>query len=536
MEETEELQHPQCRFPARFAWLEELLHLRERGLEAQPCKRFEWWKSRLAADSVSLVFASAYLNNPASMFGHTLLRLNRKNRGPGSDLVAYGVNYAANPTTENAVFYALFGLTGAFPGTYSTVPYYLKVREYNSIEHRALWEYDLDLTRAEVDRLVAHLWELGGVYFDYYYLQENCSYHLLSVLEAARPSLDLVSHFPWYAIPADTLRAVLAQPGLAAPSGYRASQHTVMLARRSELDGGEQDQAHDLAAETSSGASSLSEGTADRSAAVLDAAIELLRSRKGDAPSDAQKKREQSLLAARGRLRVSSKAIELPPDTPPEIGHDTALISMGGGRDREGAYYLMESRFALHDLLAARAGYVFGSQIEFLRFGVRVPLAPDAGFRPAVDTVRLLRIVSLAPLDAWTFRWSWRMSTGIERLPDAPPPNRSPLYYELSGGPGLTIAFDRGQRISAYVFADGFGGLGPAFEQDWRLTGGGSFGVLVEPVSLMRILAEASWLYPEIYRLKAATAIDLAKDLELRLELSKGPDHESVRGALNMYF
>lgn len=525
--ETEALQHPQCQFPARFAWLDQQLELRAAGVEVQPCARFEWWRSRLAAHSISLVFASAYLNNPASMFGHTFLRLNRKNRGPGSDLVAYGVNYAANPTTENAFLYAFLGLTGGFPGTYSTMPYYLKVKEYTSLEHRALWEYDLDFSESEVTRLVQHLWELGHIYFDYFYLDENCSYHLLSLLEAARPSLALTKQFPGYAIPADTLRAVLREKGLTGERRFRPSQYATMIARRAELDGEERDEAYALAEGTS---------TTARSAAVLDAAIELARYRAGDAPEAEEKKREQALLSARGKMRVPSKDIELEPASPPELGHSTAMISAGGGHDREGPYYLMESRFALHDLYAASAGYVRGSQIEFLRAAVRVPLKPERGFAPAIDGLRVLRIVSLAPLDAWAFRWSWRLSTGLERLAEAPPPGRSPLYYQLSGGPGLSFAFDRESRYTTYLFLDGRGGLGPAFERRWELTGGASFGFLFELAAPLRIAAEAGWLYRDRYRIGGTLALDLHRDLELRLEASKGRDYESYRGALLFYF
>jgi hypothetical protein len=75
-------QHPQCAFPARHRFL------RERTGFAAPrvaCPDFEEWRDRLGARTVSLIFTSAYAENPASMFGHTLLRLDRGGGGPGSE-------------------------------------------------------------------------------------------------------------------------------------------------------------------------------------------------------------------------------------------------------------------------------------------------------------------------------------------------------------------------------------------------------------------------------------------------------------------
>src|SRR5205085_2119317 len=93
----------------------------------------------------------------------------------GHDLLDYGVDYSATADTSNPVLYAFKGIFGFFPGTFHIFPYYYKVREYNDYESRDLWEYDLSLTPQQVTMLVAHLYELGATYFDYYYIDENCS-------------------------------------------------------------------------------------------------------------------------------------------------------------------------------------------------------------------------------------------------------------------------------------------------------------------------------------------------------------------------
>jgi hypothetical protein len=40
-------------------------------------------------------------------------------------------------------------LTGQYPGEYSIMPYYRKVKEYGDFESRDLWEYELNLTPEE---------------------------------------------------------------------------------------------------------------------------------------------------------------------------------------------------------------------------------------------------------------------------------------------------------------------------------------------------------------------------------------------------
>ena len=67
--------HPQCRFPARLHWLRTRLGIDTATLPAQPCPRLEAWMAEINPAGVTLVFPSAYVNSPASMFGHTLLRI-----------------------------------------------------------------------------------------------------------------------------------------------------------------------------------------------------------------------------------------------------------------------------------------------------------------------------------------------------------------------------------------------------------------------------------------------------------------------------
>ena len=74
------------------------------------------------------------------------------------------------------------------------------------MENRDIWEYNLNLTPEELDMFVAHLWEVGQTQTRYYFFTENCSYMLMEVLDAVRPSLKLADDFPVQAIPLDRSR------------------------------------------------------------------------------------------------------------------------------------------------------------------------------------------------------------------------------------------------------------------------------------------------------------------------------------------
>ena len=67
-------QPAQCAFVARYHWLKTRLSFDDDRLHSVQCDRFTQWFHELNAEAVTLIFPSAFMNNPASMFGHTLLR------------------------------------------------------------------------------------------------------------------------------------------------------------------------------------------------------------------------------------------------------------------------------------------------------------------------------------------------------------------------------------------------------------------------------------------------------------------------------
>ena len=134
-------QAPACLWPARYAWLDEQLHLGG----PVPCPALQDWLANIDPGRLALVFPAAYLNNPASMFGHTLLRVDPR-RAEATPLTSYAISYGAETGQDGGFAFAWKGLTGGYRGYVSLQPYYLTVRTYNDIESRDIWEYDLALS------------------------------------------------------------------------------------------------------------------------------------------------------------------------------------------------------------------------------------------------------------------------------------------------------------------------------------------------------------------------------------------------------
>ncbi len=487
-------EHPQCRFVARYSWLKERLKFDEERLPAIACVDYEEWRQAIGARSATLIFAGAYVNNPASMFGHTFLRLDRSERGHGSNLTSYAINYAAQPWTTNALIYTTLGLTGGFDAYFSVLPFYLQTREYSDLENRELWEYELHLNDDELTRMVAHIWEIQPYSLDYYYFDENCSFHLLSLMEVARPSLELTKQFLFWAIPADTLRAAIEADELVGERLHRPSKRSIMMAKRTRLSAAEVKHAAELGHEPNASAlQSIVSLPVARQAAILEAAHALWTLR--DFPEKDTVGWSQQLLVARGALKHISEPVLPQSPTPPEVGHGTSRGGISGGiRTGNIPFLQLEFRPALHDLAAPDVGYDEFSQIEFLNTRVRGTLNDDK-LDVYLEGLDIINILSLAPFDSWNPAWSWGVSSGLVRIQKDTCPEHGCLAYDLDVGFGGTVKLG---PLAIYMLLGGEVVAGPVFENWFRVGFGPSAGLRLRVGELMRLVVHTRYPYPVI--------------------------------------
>ncbi len=196
-----------CVFPARKIVLERIMKTQ---FPQPQCAGLDTWIDRIRATGVSLVFVGAYPGNPASILGHSFVRFHRGflDASKGKDLLSYSVGFMAQADPrDNKLLYMVKGLTGGYDGFYEIEPHYMKVGLYNNSESRDLWELNLNFTQAEVDLLVRHLWELTfNARIPYFFIDENCSFRLITFLEVAKPEDSLHQKLSMIVLPAETVR------------------------------------------------------------------------------------------------------------------------------------------------------------------------------------------------------------------------------------------------------------------------------------------------------------------------------------------
>lgn len=480
LEETDQQQNPQCRFIARYHWLNSQLRFDPNKLEPRTCQRFTDWYDTIDPHQLTLIFPAGTDNSPSSMFGHTLIRIDRQGQSDRSRLFSYSINYAAETDETNGILFAFKGILGGYPGRFSIMPYYEKVNQYNQMENRDIWEYQLNFTPREIDRLLRHAWEIGQVDFAYYFFLENCSYRLLELLDIARPGMHTAEAFDWFAIPGDTVHVALDQEKLLDRATYRPSQRTRIQHVLSRFSADEQALVLDLAdGRLPVDDPSLQRLKPARRAEIYETAYDYVQYRhnQGASNRDAIAKLSYQLLMQRNQLPTETGMPDVP--TPPvrlDQGHGSSRIALGYVNDDHRDVLELRLRPAYHDLLDPRAGYTDGAQINFFDLSLRHDFDRD---ETRVHAFRLVDIVSLVGRDDFFKPVSWKFNMGLERWPiDASPDER--LVFALNGGGGL--AFSLSDSVKFYALADATllghdrldnnlsAGIGPNVGAIWDIT------------------------------------------------------------------
>jgi len=535
-------EHPQCNFPARYKWLKGELSIDPNRLPKADCSRMEGWLEQLDPKSVTLIFASFYINNPASMFGHTFLRIDSKSKSNRQDLSNYGVNYAATVDTGSTLLYAFKGLFGYFKGKFTVFPYYLKVQEYSNWESRDLWEYKLNLGSDQVDYLLRHLWELGGTYFDYYYFQENCSYHMLTVLEVANPDLQLSDDFIFSVQPADTIKILAEQKGLISKITYRPAILSRMGHKIEQMSSEEKKILYDLVDKTQTlEEDSYQQLSTPQKALVLDAYLDYLEY-KGLGQEDFDPKKPlripHAILLERSKLKYKRQDTEVTQfSAPPEKGHGTDRIRLGVGLNNNELFQEIAYRPTLHDLMGREAGYKSDSQFLFLDFAGRY-YYESKRFR--LDRLRLLDIVSLTPYEPIFKKPSWKLNLGFDTIRDFD----CDYCNSFKGNAGYGYSYKPSHHspyilfVMAEVEAETSGNL----KKNHRAGGGVSGGMFIDFGEDWRLQLGAEYKrFPlgdesEYIRYDSKLRYSPHKDIDLRLEYQRFDRKDQGLFSVNLYF
>jgi hypothetical protein len=466
-----EAKHPVCRFVARYYWIKEQLSLDPSMLAVNECEHFTRLLGDMKPESTTLVFPTSHMNSPASMFGHTLLTYETASR---NKLLAYAVNYSAITTETFGPLFAVKGIFGLYKGYFSVLPYYAKLQEYSDIDHRDMWEYPLNFTRDETIRSIMHVYELDGIYSDYFFFDENCSYTLLFLLEAGRPSLNLTDQMPPWVIPLDTIRTV-ENAGITTGAVYRPSKTTKirhiasLISRPSRL----------LALDLAQGKAGLepvlaADASNEERIRTYDLAIEYLQYlySKQELERDVYTDRFLKLLAARSSLGIPDGGRdEIAPPPRPEEGHLSNRLQIGFGLKHDRAFQELRWRAAYHTLTDYGRGYPEGSHIVFADTALRYYFTDNQVKLQQLDFVD---IVSIAPRDELFQPISWKVKAGLaQRVMED---GKDHLLFQLTPGGGL--AYRLGRLGLCYIMAETDLNVGEDLRDKYALGVGGSLGIV----------------------------------------------------------
>jgi Domain of unknown function (DUF4105) len=434
---------PQCRFLGRYRWLQRNAPTLAKNFVAQDCQAWEKLIARVKPHSVTLVFPDGYLNSPASMFGHTLLRIDQADPQP---LRSFAVNYAAQTNEENGIAYAFNGLTGEYKGYYSLMPYPEKLQEYQFGEQRDIWEYQLKLSPAETATTLEHIWELQGIYANYYFLDRNCSFQLLALIEAARPNLDLLNDWGPSVIPIDTIRR-LESASLVGKSNLRPSQATQINRKLKLLSEAEIDIVQNLGNPNINAEDIDLPTDTTRRALLLDTATDYVQWERSRQSMSLEQYRLRFLylLSQRSQIKNIKSSVNKTDATDsndPTQGHGTKRFSASAIQQGSTHAVGLSYRPAFHDMRDRENGYRPGAGISFLEVNARWDRNQD---KLKIDTFDLLKIESLAPRNALLKPYSWRVNVGAKRV--NPLDMNSPLQAFVSAGAGPTYRLNQGHWL-----------------------------------------------------------------------------------------
>ena len=539
--------HAQCMFPARKLFLEKFLG--DKIFKKVKCAKFEEFKKRVSPKGVSLVFSSYHLDSAASTYGHTLLRFIKTDDGEQEDeLLDYATNYSANVTTSNALLYAIMGMAGGFRGEFATMPYFYKIREYNDYESRDIWDYRLNLNPFELKMLVAHIWEMGAAFFNYYYLTENCAYHVLGPLDVVNPSWKLQERTPYFVIPVDTLRVVANTPGLLKKVTFRPSIRKKYLERVKSLTDNEYDSFKKIILQKNPSLLSSSPSTKNMSkrqkAKILDTAIDyidLVYAKDVLLEKTEASKLKRDFLLKRSETSIRAKEIIIVPkkDEIPHLSHPSRKFSFGGGYNKRAKrFYSINYRFALNNFLDPYMGHHRFASLEManlkFRYYDKVPYRDSSLFE--IDEITIMKVISLNPVEAMLSNISWKAHMGYRSQKDYFCNNCKTPFLDAGGG----YAIETGKIIS-YLFGHAKMEVAKKLgRKGYRLGLGPMLGIIYRPYKWVSFYFDSNYHYnffikkKNTYKISLSSMFHLVNMFSLDFNVLKHVDNQE--GALSVHY
>lgn len=523
-------QQAQCRFPGRYRWLRQQLQWTNQQVPELPCAEFAAFSAQGNAQSLSLIFATGFLGNPASYYGHLLLKVNGADRlNNNSDLTATAVNFGADvPVDENMLLYISKGIVGGYDSSFSQLQYFYHAHNYGEAELRDLWEFELDLPKPTLDLMLGHLWEVMAADFTYYFFNRNCAYRIAEVLELVIDE-PLTQRWRGWETPQAVVQRIagvkLKQQKLVSTVRFYPSRQSRLYQRYQQLSATEQRQLQQLVAQPEHLQALLTPMSATAQYALLDTLMDYYQLLKDDKAGFADDNH-------RYYLQVLSQRYALPPGgqqpvfqsaNRPDQGRKPSYLNLGWYQQQDGLQGMnIWLRPAYYDALDAGYGHTRHSALAMGE--LQLGLNREKLFIRDLSLVKIESVRNNLTGLPGDQHYSWYLDVGARQQQLL---CQDCLALKARAGMGYAKS-DLSEQFTGALYA-GAGFLSSALHRDgFYVSTTATLNWYANEWLTLRAAAEQRWRQAQttqhLFRLDARWA--LATDLDLRLTWQKDQHHE----------
>ncbi len=373
------------------------------------------------------------------------------------------MNYGALvPEDESTLRYIYKGIFGGYKASFSDKYYYTQDLVYSRLESRDMWEYELNLTAAQRQLLIYHVWEVLGQKFDYFFLNENCAYQLSGLLELVIDEPLLDDSYAWY-LPVeafhrlqniDAQRAAVGKNLVVGKIRFLPSSQRKLNYQISQLLGLEKVVLTELMGNSDVDLAALLQPfDQEAKSRILDASLAYYNYRllkEGLEPLEETKALKQALLLARFKLPARQNTVAKVPDLPSPVSSNKPMtLGLGlGYHSIEGVYPRL--RWVGYNQNTTGKNTLEGDELVLLDTAIGVAGNQHDVFLENIDFIRL-RKLNKSDMAVRDSAWSWEMRTAIELNKKGV---RDAAVYDGLFSFGIGKAWGIGDKMTIYAMTD----------------------------------------------------------------------------------
>jgi hypothetical protein len=369
LQESAANSHTQCQFPARYLWLKKRLLNNVALPKDIYCPAFNEWADNGLFKSISVIYVTGYLGNPASFYGHTFLKFNSDNDKSYS--LDKTINYGAVvPDLENPIAYIYNGISGGYTGGFSEIGYYFHKNTYGDNELRDMWEYELNISLEDTNLIAAHAWEILKKDYTYFFFRKNCAYRMAELVELANGVKIINSKI--VTIPQSLITAIYnvkvdAEP-LVKAVVYHPSRQSTLYEKYLSLSLNEKAMVHEIVKDNHQLTDDrYQKMTIESKQKVIDTLLDYLQYSRSpeERTNNVVSQFYRKVLLERYRLPLGDNEVKNRMASPPHKGRSPSLIQVGVTRNSiYGDKTLFALRPAYYDVLDADKSHVADSVLS----------------------------------------------------------------------------------------------------------------------------------------------------------------------------